>query len=244
MKTVSFRNLKVGRPSTSTPLLELDTSTQSALTLKPGLQILVAPNGHGKSTLFQTLAGTLPALGGEIRYGESRLNPSEDVLYISEYLTFPKFIYPSEWIEFLSGRPYAGETEKFLAPWIQKFQLEKPFKTFLGRQSQGERRKTTWLAAHTSTRPIVLLDEPLDGLDLYGIRAAREMLGEWKNQDRTVLLIAHQVSEVIDLCDEVFLIHNRRVLSWAEAHAGVSIGAPATLGSDRFREAVMKYYQA
>src|SRR5689334_13484034 len=100
MKTLFFRDLKVGRPGAA-PLLRLD-SGRDGVALEPGVHLIVAPNGRGKSTLLQTLAGVLPSLGGDVHLGDSVYRPGADSLYISEYLSFPKFIYPSEWIEFIS----------------------------------------------------------------------------------------------------------------------------------------------
>src|SRR5690606_34715136 len=107
----------------------------------------------------------LKPIAGEVRIqdeeaaGEKnasrRIRPERDVLYVSEYLTFPKFIYPAEWIRFVGG-----ERIEDLEPWIDGFSLQSKMKSFLGKMSQGERRKVTWLAAHATRRPVLLMDEP------------------------------------------------------------------------------------
>jgi ABC-2 type transport system ATP-binding protein len=232
MKTLSFRELKVGRKA-SRILLELDTASDG-FTLRSGLNVIVAPNGYGKTTFLQTLAGVLPALSGQARLDDRAVDPDRDVLYVSEYLNFPKFIYPSEYAEFLAG----GAELRNAGPWIQGFRLEGLMKTYLGRMSQGERRKVTWLGAHCSPAPLLLLDEPLDGLDLLAIHTAREMLASWKSQGRIVCIVAHQVGEVLDLADRVLLIRDSKFADWT----ALAPRPPRELAPEEFRAKVLAYY--
>jgi ABC-type multidrug transport system ATPase subunit len=232
MKTLSFHELKVGRGPAKI-LLELDTASQASCFL-PGLQLIVAPNGKGKTTLLQTISGVLPSFGGEARLDSKKLDPETDVLYVSEYLTFPKFVYPAEWIEFVSGARPSEELDR----WIDAFSLRPRMSSYLGRMSQGERRKVTWLGAHATKKSVLLLDEPLDGLDLLAIRAAREMVQAWRDQQRIVTVVAHQIGDLIDLADQVFLIQHKRLVSWTEVF-GTSW---RELDSDAFRRAVLEFY--
>lgn len=242
MKTLLFRDLKIGRRADRV-LLDLDT-VKDGVGFVPGLHLLVAPNGYGKTTLLQTLAGILPIQAGEARmeggdlpaHGK-KLEPEAEVLYVSEYLTFPKFIYPSEWIEFMADGRKASSDE--LAPWIRDFSLSPLMNRYLGRLSQGERRKVTWLGAHVSRRPVLFLDEPLDGLDLFGIQTARRMLVEWKRQGRIMAVVAHQVSEILDLADEVYLFRDQKLVPWTRVFPAEPA---AQLPSDRFREKVLEFY--
>lgn len=242
MKTLSFHNLRVGRGESSV-LLELDSESQKT-SFKPGVNLIVAPNGYGKTTCLQTLAGIISELSGEIRLDGKLLNPKADVLYISEYLTFPKFIYPSEWIEFMAGRSWNTGLKELINPWVKAFLLEPRIGNFLGRMSQGERRKVTWLGAHASSKPVNLLDEPLDGLDLHGIRAARDMLKVWQEQGRIVCIVAHQVGELLDISQEVFLIRDKKLLSWGQAQELGLLPQVAfqSIGSDEFRAHMIDFY--
>jgi ABC-2 type transport system ATP-binding protein len=234
MKTLSFHSLKVGR-SQHSPLIEIEN-----LAFTPGVHLVVAPNGYGKTSFLQTLAGVLPPLSGKIRGDDVQLDPERDVLYVSEYLTFPKFIYPSEWIEHISGISWQDQLKVQLKPWIDGFSLAPQFSSYLGRISQGERRKVTWLAGHASTRPILLMDEPLDGLDLLAIKTAREMISSWKEQKRIVILVAHQLAEVLDLCDQAWLIRDQKLIAWTE----LAQTPAAKLSGREFSDRVIEFYTA
>lgn len=238
MKSISFLDYKIGR-KTSQTLLELDTS-RDGIEIRAGLNLIVAPNGKGKTTFLQTLASVLPALGGEPMADGNTLPAGRDVLYVSEYLSFPKFIYPMEWVDYMSGQAMsASDREQELKPWIDGFALAPKMRSFLGRMSQGERRKVTWLGAHSSKKPMLLLDEPLDGLDLLAIKTARAMVSEWKREGRVILVVAHQVGELIDLSDEIWLIRDRKLLTWEKAIGG---GRPQTLPAEDFRAKVLEFY--
>jgi ABC-type multidrug transport system ATPase subunit len=238
MKTLSFHEFTVasGPRGAGTPLLVLDTESQG-LTWGPGSHLIVAPNGLGKSTLLRALAGQLSVGKGEARLDGRPLRPEREVVAVSEYLSFPKFIYPWEWVEFVSGRERA-QLEPELRPWVEALRLGHRMEAFLGRMSQGERRKTTWLAAHASGKPVVLLDEPLDGLDLFGVEAARGLLREWKARGRIVVVVAHQVGEVLDLADHVWLIRDQRLWEWGEVMPGQG------RTPDSLRREVLRFYSS
>ncbi|MBI4925688.1 MAG: ATP-binding cassette domain-containing protein [Bdellovibrio sp.] len=208
MKTLLFHNLKIGR-NPKNALLEVD-SKRDQLLFKSGLYLISAPNGYGKTSFLQTLGGLLLALEGEILFQQKQLIPELHALYFSEYLTVPKFIFPSEWIEFVSNKKFSYESLKSI---IHDFAVENEMKTYLGMLSQGERRKMMWLGAHYSEKPLLLLDEPLDGLDFVGIQAARKLLKEWKEKEKIIFLVAHQPSEVLDLCNDIYVIQDKKISS-------------------------------
>lgn len=235
MKTLSFLDLQIGRKKNQL-LLHLNSAAES-IQLEPGLNLLAAPNGYGKTTFMQTLAGVVPPLKGESHWGLNLLHSEVEVQYISEYLTFPKFIYPSEWIEFMAGKKY-DELSKELEPWIHGFSLQKPFQKYMGFLSQGERRKVTWLGAHASQKPILLMDEPLDGLDLLAIKTARDLLKTWKSQGRLIVVVAHQMSEILDLADQIYLIRNQKLKKWSEEIKTDFKGISAEV----FRQKMLEFY--
>ncbi len=237
MKTLSFHNFKVGRKQKSL-LLHLDTESQG-IRFSSGLQIIIAPNGCGKTSLLQSIAGVLPMLSGETRLDGKKTRPEQEALYTSEYLTFPKFIYPSEWIEFVSGKKF---DQNALAPFVAGFSMASPFRSFMGRMSQGERRKVTWLAAHASSKPVLLLDEPLNGLDLSAIECARHLVEAWKREGRIVCIVAHQPGEFLDLSDDVFWIKGGRLHAWSQGDGNRQ--SYKALSAEGFRKEVLRHFQS
>jgi len=237
MKTLCFHDYRLNVQDRE--LLHLDTSSQPELAFGPGIHLILAPNGTGKSTLLRTLAGVARPARGSARWSDgASWDPNHDALYVSEYLSFPKFVYPTEWISFTAGSRWETLASK-LEPWIARFGLGSKMSQFLGRMSQGERRKVTWLAAHASKAHVLLLDEPLDGVDLLAIEAARASLAEWKREGRVVLLIAHQSAEILDLCDTVWWIRDRKLVLWNL----VSGKTPAQIDPRELREQTIRELQ-
>ncbi len=203
MKTLSFKNFKVARQSRL--FFDLDTE-QDRVSFEPGLHLLLAPNGLGKSTFLQACSGLLADTQGDLFFDGRTVTPASSVFYLSEYLTLPKFITGEEW-----ASSY-GEAD---LKWVNELRLNDVWKKYLGRMSQGERRKIMWLSAHFSKKSILFLDEPLDGLDLRAIDAARGLINAWKAEGRVVLLVAHQTGEIADLATQAWVIENQKWADWS-----------------------------
>lgn len=227
-KILYFDQYTIGRGTRR--LLSLDSNGSDGVSLSSGLTLLLAPNGYGKSTLLQTLAGVLPALSGTCTTGESKrpLQVERDLFYVSEYLSFPRYLKASEWVDVFSSR----DPEIWHPEWLRMNDL---MERYLGELSQGERRKVTWLAAHASGRPLLLMDEPLDGLDFYALEGARKFLRAWKEEGRAVLMIAHQVAEVLDEAQEVWGIENGRITT-------LQLSAEEKLSPKILRQRLSKLY--
>lgn len=203
---LSFRNLKIGRPSKE-PLIEFS----GTFSLKKGLHLLIAPNGFGKTTFMQTIAGLLPPLSGDVLF-DSRPPTEREVKYFSEYLFFPKWIRPSEWVPVQVGHPINDD----LKSWIKSLRMESLWNRFLGEMSQGERRKVIWLTALSTDQPIILLDEPTRGLDFPALSVVRDALLELKKREKTIILTSHEVGPLLGIVDEIWFLHDRKIKSLPE----------------------------
>lgn len=230
MKTLSFPDLSIGRAK-GRPLFQVSGQVR----LEAGVHLLSAPNGAGKSTFLQTMAGVIAPLAGWVKWGEGALQSREEVFYLSEYLHIPRWIRLEEWVSFHADSSRSspdGRKEDWEALGLRGLE-----KSFLGRTSQGERRKTNWIAADVSNRPVLLLDEPLDGLDLWAMEGARAILRRWKEEGRVILLVAHQLSEVFDLAESVLAVRDGKLDQ-------VRFGTGARPGDARaIREWILSFYQ-
>jgi ABC-type multidrug transport system ATPase subunit len=205
MKTLSFHSFQVGRKE---PLLELGVNG-APFEINPGFYLLVAPNGFGKSTFFQTLSGLLSPLSGRIESEGALLDPLKDVFYMSEYLRFPKYIYPDEWVQFTSQKKNPLN-EEFTQEMVKALRLTHKMSSYLGRLSQGERRKVSWLGACASNKKILLLDEPLDGLDILAVGAAKRVVQKWKSEGKIIIISSHQIGDWAESADGLFLIQDKK----------------------------------
>lgn len=205
MKMLSFNRFSITRDR-KTALLKLD-SQEDKIELGAGLHLIIGRNGQGKSTLLQTLAGIIAPLTGEAFLDQAKLDPKSHVSYVPEYLNFPKFIYPSEWVEFKCGKVSQSEFDRLL----KLYDLTTLRKKFMGRMSLGERRKLTWITASLSKKPVLLLDEPFNGLDFLSVDSTLTELKKWKSEGRITLIVAHQLGELLALKPSIWLIRNGKM---------------------------------
>lgn len=208
--TLSFHNFQLRRGKRI--FLELD-SKEDAFSFEPGIYLIVAPNGFGKSTFLQCLAGALPDFGGQVLWKNQILRPETSTVYFPEYLAVPKYVYAHEWVNFIAQKPVEPSALNDLA---KRLGVENKISTYLGRLSQGERRKQSWMGVHFSEKPLVLLDEPFDGLDLWSYLTTKELLKDWKRQNRVVILVSHQVLDLLDLADYILVFSNKKLLEFSK----------------------------
>ena len=233
MKILQFENLKIGRQRNGKDhvLLDLD-SVRDEISFAPGVYLIVAPNGVGKSTFLQSLAGTLQPFSGSWNW--SGVSPgATDALYVSEYLVFPKWIYPREWIEFLSGGTLTSETSH----WLNRLLPASLHHTYLGRMSFGERRRVTWLGAHASPARLILMDEPFNGLDVLAFETVLELIEAWRKSGKHVFIVSHQLGDFFHHVDDLILFKGQHLI-----RASTQWKEWSSLQSRELRKRIVSFY--
>jgi ABC-2 type transport system ATP-binding protein len=89
------------------------------------------------------------------------------------------------------------------------------------------RQRLALAAALLGDPPVLLLDEPTTGLDLYGVGWLRAQLRHWADQGRAVLVASHSLTELAPVVDEVLVLADGRLLAHQPA---ATLAAPATTG--------------
>ena len=113
----------------------------------------------------------------------------------------------------LKGKP-SGEARREALQWLERLDLGAYAGQKLEKLSKGMQQKVQFVASILHRPPLVLLDEPFSGLDPVNQDFFKEIIRELQAGGTTVLLSAHQMNMVEELCDSIFLInHGREVLS-------------------------------
>ena len=195
---------------------------------------LVGPNGAGKTTALRSIAGILPIQEGRVSVcghdvardevaAKRRLawvpdDPQPfDSLTVEEHLEFTAALYGvADW------RP---RSEELLA----SFELSEKRKALGGELSRGMRQKLACAQAWLPSPRLMLLDEPLSGLDPRGIRSAREAIRALAKSGTAVLLSSHQLELIEALADRILILdRGRRVfLGTLEEARATHAGAPS-----------------
>lgn len=172
---------------------------------------LLGPNRAGKTTLVKLLLSLArPTAGTTTRFGESsRVKRTlARVGYMHENHAFPRYLSATEVLKFyggLSGVP-SSEVGRRATDLLERVGLADRGREPISRFSKGMVQRLGLAQALVNRPDLLILDEPTEGLDLFGRQLLRDVVGELKRAGRTVLLVTHVLSEVEELCDELAVI--------------------------------------
>ena len=178
---------------------------------------LLGPNRAGKTTLVKLLLSLArPTAGGITRLG----SPLADrgtlarVGYMHENHAFPRHLSAEELLAFYGG--LSGVPSEVLAPRVasllERVGLADRKGEPIARFSKGMVQRLGLAQSLLNDPDLLILDEPTEGLDLFGRQLLRQVVRERKAAGKTVLLVSHALPEVEDLCDAVAVLVSGKVV--------------------------------
>ncbi len=192
-----------------------------SLTVRAGeLYALLGPNGAGKTTTLRMVAGLLKPTSGAIRvFGIDALARPADAKRIIAWAPDEPLLYdrltPMEYLEFVAGlwdiEPKAGRERaeallRFLGLWDQRGQRCEAF-------SRGMKQKAALAGALIHEPRLLILDEPLTGLDTAISRQVKDLLQERARAGATVILTTHILEVAERIADRIGIIKDGRLLA-------------------------------
>jgi len=171
----------------------------------------IGPNGAGKSTTIKLLLDLIRPDSGSITInGQSASNEASraQVGYLPENPYIYDFLTASEYLGYagrLSGMSTAAikqRSEELLA----KLKLEQAANRRISGYSKGMQQRTAIAAALIHDPELVVLDEPMSGLDPLGRKLIFDLIAELKQQGKTVFISSHVLTDIERLCDRVGII--------------------------------------
>jgi ABC-2 type transport system ATP-binding protein len=171
----------------------------------------LGPNGAGKSTTIKLLvglifptAGTAQILGRPIR----DIAMHQDIGYLPEQPYFYDYLTAAELLDYFARfhNLKAADRRERVARMLKKVGLETARKIQLRKYSKGMLQRVGLAQAILHDPRVVILDEPMSGLDPLGRREVRDIILELKRDGRTVLFSTHILSDAEMLCDRVGVI--------------------------------------
>ncbi|MGB8509518.1 MAG: ABC transporter ATP-binding protein [Pyrinomonadaceae bacterium] len=174
---------------------------------------LIGPNGAGKTTLFECLAGLMTAQGGMVKYHDRALPPArrKDALFYLPDAIIPWAQQSVRWALGFFARLYPGSDVK-VAALIEPLRLEPLMRARIGSLSKGERKRVLLALGLLTTQPLLMLDEPFDGLDLRQTRDVMTLLKAHAARGRTLMLSIHQLIDAGRVCDRLVLLSAGKVV--------------------------------
>lgn len=191
---------------------------------------IVGENGSGKSTLMRTLLHLMPALGGKITAGDG-LMPNE-IGYLPQQTIVQKDFPASVWEIVLSGcqgrcgrRPFYGKAEKDLAREnIARMRLEKLTGRCYRELSGGQQQRVLLARALCATRKLLLLDEPVSGLDPKVTAEMYALIEELNREGITIIMISHDIAAAVKYASHILHIGKKVFFGTKEEYRESDLG--------------------
>jgi ABC-2 type transport system ATP-binding protein len=186
--------------------------------VKPGEVVgFLGPNGAGKSTTMRILAGFLPPTSGTAKVNgfdvfHESVKARQSLGYMPENAPLYLDMRVKEYLQFrgqLKG-VHGKELKKRMAEVMDACALTEVRRKIIATLSKGFRQRVALADAIIARPPVLILDEPTNGLDPNQIRHIRDLLHAYR-AEQTILLSTHILSEVELTCDRVLLLHKGKL---------------------------------
>lgn len=177
----------------------------------------LGPNGAGKTTAIKILTGLIASTGGDATVlgkkvpspeARSRLGFLPENPYVYPYLTPREFVHMCGQLSACSGKSLRKRTDQVLERVGIAYAAERPVQ----RLSKGMLQRTCLAAALVHQPDLLILDEPMSGLDPVGRKEVRDIILEERENGRTVFFSSHILSDVESMCDQVTILRKGKVV--------------------------------
>lgn len=221
-------------------------SLDCSLEVVPGrVTGLIGQNGAGKSTTFKAVLGLISIEGGTINiFGkdiqEIDIRDKQNLGIVLSDSGFSGYLTINDIIPVLN-KLYVNFDKQFFAEQLQRFQLplNKKIKDF----SSGMKVKLKVLTAISHNAKLLILDEPTAGLDVIARDEVLEMLREFmeKNEECSVLISSHISSDLETLCDDLYMIHEGKIIMHEDTDILLSNYALLKVDPEQYESLDKKY---
>jgi ABC-2 type transport system ATP-binding protein len=201
---------------------------------------LVGPNGSGKSTLIKNIFDLVRLQSGSIRVGghEHALPEAKQLgMYLSSNDYLPEFLTAREYVSMM-GKLFDLDVDHDEAIGLfRKFSMEGRYDHLIEDYSHGMRKKTQLVSALVMQRPLTVIDETLNGIDLEALHLSEEQFRRVRDEGRSILLCTHDFAVLERLADRVIfldlghVVYNEPTQDLIDEHGSLSAMVFDYLGS-------------
>jgi ABC-2 type transport system ATP-binding protein len=190
----------------------------------PGITGLLGPNGAGKSTFMKLITGQLKPSKGEVKvlgepiwgnphlYFEVGFCPEQDAFY--ERMTGLEWVTALVRLNGLSDKEADAAAKRALTD----VDLMDAANKKIGAYSKGMRQRVKLAQAIVHDPALLILDEPLAGMDPLARRRTIRMIREWARTGKSVIVSSHILHEIESMTGNILLINNGRILAEGDVH--------------------------
>ncbi len=178
----------------------------------------LGPNGAGKTTTIRMVAGVLQPTSGSIDIGDVNMlrepvRAKRTIGYIPDRPSLYEKLTGAEFLRFVSGLwgREGAAADRRADELLRLFDLEAWKDTLIESYSHGMRQKLLISSALVHGPEVIIVDEPMVGLDPKGARQIKDLLRTFAQQGGTVFLSTHTLEVAEALCDRIAILHQGRI---------------------------------
>lgn len=176
----------------------------------------VGHNGSGKTVLFKCICGFYAVNSGEILINDKKVGIGDEmprnIAFTIEEPSFWEEYSGRKNLEFLYELRHKRDKE-YIRNIMEKVKLDYDSNKKVGKYSLGMKQRLAIAQVLMEDTPILIFDEPMNGLDRQGISEIRELILEEKKKGKIILLASHNSKDIEYLCDKVYELENGRIIN-------------------------------
>jgi len=179
---------------------------------------LLGPNGAGKTSTIKVLVGVLSPHAGEVEIYDTPISnevgAKSQIGYVPEEVVLIDSLTPREFFEFVASirRLEASVTNPRLERFVSAFELDQYFDTPIAALSMGNKQKVAIVAALLHDPKLLILDEPLVGLDARSSKILKELISFHAKKGGAVVFSTHIMEVAEKLCTRVGIINKGKIV--------------------------------
>jgi ABC-2 type transport system ATP-binding protein len=181
---------------------------------------LLGPNGAGKTTAIKTILGLLEPTSGWVKVEgfdpvQKPIEVKSRIGYVAENPIVYDSLSPRDFLEFVASirKIDQNNTNKMVTQLADAFDMANYFDSPIATLSLGMKQKVALIASFIHQPPVLLLDEPLNGLDAKSSRIVKELLSFHAKKGGAVLFSTHIMEIAEQICTRIGIIYQGKVIA-------------------------------
>ena len=194
------------------------------LQIEPGITGILGPNGAGKSTFLKLITGQIKPNIGTVRIKGQKIRNNYHLFSIIGFCPEQDFFY-----EEMTGWQFVtsllklhhfseSEVETRAQKALEIVELVEDKDRVIRSYSRGMRQRLKFAQAIAHDPEIIVLDEPLSGLDPLGRRKIIHLIKSYKGEGRTIIVSSHVLPEIEAMTKRIILIHQGKIFAQGDIH--------------------------